>query len=130
MAQTGTLAALKELFSARRTVTVDTILTPADIGRTILVDTSAGAVTITLPAITGDGSAGINGIGSNGQICIVLAEASNGLTIASPGATPDTYNGGQAFPPAAFTTLNSFAIFVSDGAATAPGDWLALLHVA
>lgn len=128
MAQTGTLAALKELFSARRTVDADTVLTPADIGRTILVDATAG-VTITLPAITGDAGAGINGIGNNGQIAIVVAVA-GALVITSPGGTPDTFNDGQAFDITTLITQNSFGIFVSNGAAVAPGDWLALLHVA
>ena len=126
MPQTGTLAALKLLFaSGRRAVAADTILTPADIGRLIVVDTGGADVDITLPAITG--SAGVNGIGEGGAIGIIVTDGANSCNVQSQGGTPDTFNGGQAFAPLVLGATNDFALFFSDGAGTAPGDWAAVL---
>ena len=126
MPQAGTLAALKQLFnSGRRSVAANTILTPADIGRLILVDTGGGDVLITLPAITG--SAGVNGVGEGGAIGVIVVDGANTCNIGSQGGTPDTFNGGTAFAPLALGATNDFALFISDGAAAAPGDWAAVL---
>lgn len=135
MPQTGTLAALKELFKARRTVTGDTVLTPADIGRTILV-AAAAPTTITMPVIPGvppttpTANDGTSALGNGAAICILQANA-NGVTIQFPapalpvGAVADVKNGGQA-GPVTLAGINEWAIFVSDGAPTNPGEWLVL----
>lgn len=80
-----------------------------------MVDTSLGVVNLNLPLIGGDAVAGVNGIGASGSIAILLVEASNALNIASPGASPDTFNGGQAFSPIAITGQNDWLLCVSPG---------------
>lgn len=117
----GTLLALKELFKARRTITVDTALTPADIGRTILVN--AGGVTVTLPRISGDGVTGTSALGEGAAICIVAVAGT--LTIVVPQPVPDTFNVGDAFP-VVLGDANAWCIFASDGGALRPADWLRL----
>lgn len=139
MPQTGTLAALKELFKVRRTVTGATTLTPADIGRTIMVNnTGAPAVVITLPVIPGipPSASGVNdgtsALGEGAAICVVqCAAGAGGVSIVLPvparpaGAVADTFNVAQA-GPVALGGINQWAIFVSDGAGTNPGDWLVI----
>lgn len=139
MPQTGTLAALKELFKVRRTVTGATILTPADIGRTIMVNnTGAPQVVITLPVIPGipPSAAGVNdgvaALGEGAAICVIqCAAGAGGVRVAFPvpvrpaGAVADTRNVGQA-GPVDLTGINQWAIFVSDGTPTNPGDWMVI----
>jgi hypothetical protein len=137
--QTGTLAALKELFKVRRTVTASTILTPADIGRTIMVNnTGAPAIVITLPVIPGipPSAAGVNdgvaALGEGAAICIVQCAAGAGgvsivlpVPVRPPAAAADTFNVAQA-GPVALGGINQWAIFVSDGSPTNPGDWMVI----
>lgn len=119
----GTLLALKELFKARRTVTTGpVVLTPADIGKTILVNV-AGGTTVTLPRISGDGTNGVSAIGAGAAICIIAVQAV--VAVAVPAGSPDTFNVGQAFPHN-ITTQNDWRIFVSDGGPTSPADWIML----
>lgn len=119
----GTLLALKELFKARRTVTVGpVVLTPADIGRTILVNVGGGT-TVTLPRIPGDGQTGTSALGEGAAICIVAIAPA--VTINVPAPVPDTFNVGQAFP-VVLADPNAWCIFASDGGAARPADWLRL----
>lgn len=136
MPQTGTLAALKELFKARRTVTVATVLTPADIGRTIFVN-AAAPVIISMPVIPGipptapAANDGTSALGGGAALCIVNASV-NAVTIQFPapalpvGADADEFNIGQS-GPIDLLSQHNWAILVSDGAPTNPGDWLVLL---
>lgn len=118
----GTLAALKDLFSASRIVTADEQLTPADIGRLILVDTTGGDVALTLPVLNGDAGANANALGAGAAMAFVRIDGgANDFTIISP--IGDTYNGGQAFPvgPASLAAQNTWLIAVAPGP---PGtDW-------
>lgn len=141
MPQTGTLAALKELFKARRTVTGagPFNLTPADIGLTIMVNNvGPGPFIVNLPVIPGipptlpTANDGVSRMGNGAAICIVAAGAGPGqvdITFPVPvrpvGAVADTFNAGQA-GPVSLTAQNQWAIFVSDGALTNPGDWLVI----
>ncbi len=119
----GTLLALKELFKSRRTVTVGpVVLTPADIGRTILVAVPGGT-TVTLPRISGDGITGTSALGAGAAICIVAILPV--VTVTSPAPTPDTFNVGQAFPDL-LGGANDWCIYASDGGATRPSDWIRL----
>lgn len=135
MPQPGTLAALKELFKARRTVTVATVLTPADIGRSVFVN-AAAPVNITMPVIPGipptvpTANDGVSALGEGAAFCIINATA-NAVSIVfptpirPPAAADDTYNIGQA-GPVVLAGQNNWAILVSDGAGTNPGDWLVI----
>jgi hypothetical protein len=150
MPQSGTLAALKELFKARRTVTGagPFTLTPADIGRTILVDNDGGggAVTVNMPVIPGIPPSavgvndGISALGNGAAICIVAVGAGAGdveiefpvpIRPAAPpaAAVSDTFNVGQA-GPVTLPGRNDWAILVSDGLKTNPGDWLVIQGIA
>lgn len=125
MPQLGTLLALKELFKARRTVTSGpVVLTPADIGYTILVAVPGGAA-VTLPRISGDGTNGVSALGEGAAICIVAVIAPVAITV--PAVLPDTFNVGQAFPHL-LGNPNDWCIFASDGGDTSPADWLALCN--
>ena len=141
MPKQGTLLALKELFKARRTVTGagPFNLTPADIGRTILVNNvGPGPFVVNMPVIPGippsapNVNDGVSAIGEGGAIAIVFAGAGPGqiditfpTPIRPPGAADDTFNNGQA-GPVSLTSQNDWAILVSDGSGTNPGDWLVL----
>lgn len=137
MPQSGTLAALKELFKARRTVTGDTVLTPADIGRTILVNTPGpGPTTITMPVIPGIPPSavgvndGVSALGEGAAICVVQAGLGPvnvvfPVPVRPPAAAADTFNVGQA-GPVALAAQNQWSILVSDGSPTNPGDWLVI----
>ena len=141
MPQTGTLAALKELFKSRRTVTGagPFFLTPADIGRTILVgNVGAGPFVVNMPVIPGipPSAPGVNdgvvAMGNGAAICIIFAGVGPGdveitfpAPVRPPGAVVDTFNVGQA-GPVTLTARNQWAILVSDGVATNPGDWLVI----
>jgi hypothetical protein len=124
MPQVGTLLALKELFNRRRTVTVGpVVLTPADIGTTILCNV-AGGTTVTLPRIAGVAASGISALGAGASIAIVVVQGP--VSVAVPAGSPDTRNIGQAFP-VALADPNDWGIFVSDGGAVSPSDWLVIL---
>ena len=146
MPQQGTLLALKELFKARRTVTGagPFVLTPADIGRTILVvgDGSPGPFSVVMPVIPGipPSAAGVNDgisrLGNGAAFCIVNVTAPPAIVdISFPvpirpanppaAAVADTFNNGQA-GPVALGGPNSWAILVSDGSTANPGDYLVI----
>ena len=103
----GTLAALKDLFSALRTVSVDTALRPADQGRIILVN-DAAPVTITLPAIGGNVGAGVNALGQGWAVALLNVGAGGTLV-----ASADTFNGGSAFGPISLGAVNDWLIAVA-----------------
>ena len=125
----GTLLALKELFKSRRTVTGPgpVILTPADIGRTILVAVPGGT-TVTLPRISGDEITGTSALGEGAAICIIAIIPLAPVSITSPAPTPDTFNGGQPFPDV-LVGVNDWCIYASDGGATRPSDWIRLCEI-
>ncbi len=145
MPQTGTLAALKELFKSRRTATGPGpfIVTPADIGRTILVvgEAGPGPFTVIMPVIPGVPPSalgvndGIGRLGNGAAFCIINASAAGSVPITFPvpirpanppdPAVADTFNAGQA-GPVTLGTQNNWAILVSDGSTTNPGDWLVI----
>lgn len=125
----GTLLALKELFKARRTVTGvgPHQLTPADIGRSILVN-EPGGTTVRLPRISGDGNLGVSALGEGAAICVVAVQAPVAIEVLPAVPSGDTFNVGQAFP-FLLVNANDWCIFASDGSPTRPGDWLALCEV-
>lgn len=122
----NTLTALKSIFSAFRTLTSVAagstfLLTPADIGRLIIVDTDpavANPTVVTLPRIAGDATTGVNGIGAGGTIAILRVGSNAGeLRVNSPTPNPDTFNGGTAFAPLVLAAQNAWLIAVSPGGA-------------
>ena len=131
----GTLGAQKTLFSALQTVIGTTTLTSADIGRTILVDVG-GAEVLNMPPIPGvpPSSAGAgdgeSAVGAGATFLVILVGAGSvAITFPVParpgGAVADTFNGSQA-GPINLTVQNEWAILVSNGAPTTPGDWAVL----
>ncbi len=120
----GTLLALKELFKSRRTVTGPGPhqLTPADIGRTILVSNPGPAV-VRLPRIPGDTASGTSALGEGAAICIISVDGSVDIETLAP--DPDTFNAGQAFL-IPLVENGAWCIFASDGGPTRPADWVAL----
>lgn len=125
MPTSGSLAALKDLFSAIRTITASTVLTPADQGRLIVVNGLA-PLDVTLPAIGGDSAAGVNGLGSGWAVAILRVGAGDVRIV----NTVDTFNGGQVFGPISLTgaAVNNWLIATSPGG-TSPGDWSILASI-
>ena len=136
MPQSGTLSARKQLFSSRQELTVPTVLTQADVGRTFLVNLSAPGE-ITLPVIAGvpptdeNSNDGSTGVGNGGSITIIKVGGST-ITVGFPvparpidsevAAVRDTYNDGNE---GALTLASDgdWVILVSDGVKANPADW-------
>ncbi len=111
-------------------------------GSAYLLDASTGAQIAKL--LPDDGAAGdrfghsiaindgVVAMGNGAAICIIFAGVGPGdveitfpAPVRPPGAVVDTFNVGQA-GPVTLTARNQWAILVSDGVATNPGDWLVI----
>lgn len=117
--KSGTVAALKALFSAQRTVTLATVLRPADQGRLILAD--GAGINVTLPPI--GGVAGVQNALGPGWACVILNLNAGGCNIVN---AADTFNGSQAFAPINLAAVNTFAICVVPPTGT---DWSILAGI-
>ena len=105
MALSGTLGAFGIPANARRlSLAVDTTLTVADLQTVVLMDTSGGPLTLTVPPA--------NTVGSGGRFFIVAPDgATNALTV---GLSGSTFNLGQA-GPIVLSADNDSLLLISDG---------------